>query len=641
MDGNLKTTLCKMVLICSFPSILSDQFFSDEHYRRSTECSFFHFALAAGKKGKSGRKNSRSSKASRISTQSNISTLSETVTPDLENEMDYSLLSQATSEPPNTSTKPKAKGRKAKAKKETPAENSVLVEGEELAEVAEAAPVKKPRGRKRKSDEILEHDTLQGNISSDHEPAPKRRPTASRKICTATAVVITDSTNDTLDDTVESTKTKKQPKRKPAKKRSTSTNRGSSNTAKALKSQIPNDAEIEAQLEADLERDEEVAQTASPVVSSKPSRNAKRTSRASEANEPDEHATAISKKSGRKTEKKSSKKKVSIENDVEVTLDRSNPDNEHSENDASMGLDHAEEKIQGDPEIQPTANTHNPPKPSKKSKTSNQRTSHERNASTEKGDSVGTLVNRGSSNPNKTIRRSQTIFDEITISRASIKLDGPRQSAATQGQVVSLDRGVSGDVEAKGRRSRTGSHPHLANEDIFSQESTPSPVKPRTQPQPRALPQAQERTPSPSPQSSDAENRPPSARPPLNPNEASSIKSAGIGLPQSPKTPAASVQRGFGETIISTPSAWNPVDLDDLLQSDYANKENVDFNDMLQAAKCDLTSPEKRMTVEEWIAWNAKKGETKLRNECEKLVSVFEREGGRAMQVLEEIECID
>ncbi len=55
----------------------------------------------------------------------------------------------------------------------------------------------------------------------------------------------------------------------------------------------------------------------------------------------------------------------------------------------------------------------------------------------------------------------------------------------------------------------------------------------------------------------------------------------------------------------------------------------------------ELTSPEKRMTVEEWIQHNAAMAEEKLRGECERMVGVFEREGGRAMQALEGVECLE
>jgi hypothetical protein len=54
-----------------------------------------------------------------------------------------------------------------------------------------------------------------------------------------------------------------------------------------------------------------------------------------------------------------------------------------------------------------------------------------------------------------------------------------------------------------------------------------------------------------------------------------------------------------------------------------------------------LTSPEKKMTVEEWIQYNAHLAEEKLRNECERMVGTFEREGTRAMQSLQAVEALD
>lgn len=51
-----------------------------------------------------------------------------------------------------------------------------------------------------------------------------------------------------------------------------------------------------------------------------------------------------------------------------------------------------------------------------------------------------------------------------------------------------------------------------------------------------------------------------------------------------------------------------------------------------------LSSPEKRMTVEEWVRFQALKGEERLREECERMVWLFEREGTRALGVLGGIE---
>ena len=47
-----------------------------------------------------------------------------------------------------------------------------------------------------------------------------------------------------------------------------------------------------------------------------------------------------------------------------------------------------------------------------------------------------------------------------------------------------------------------------------------------------------------------------------------------------------------------------------------------------------LTSPEKKMSVEAWVRWRAEQGEEKLKSECERRVSLFEREGSRGLGVL-------
>ena len=82
------------------------------------------------------------------------------------------------------------------------------------------------------------------------------------------------------------------------------------------------------------------------------------------------------------------------------------------------------------------------------------------------------------------------------------------------------------------------------------------------------------------------------------------------------------------------------MDIDEVLFGEASEKEN-DLSGLFRGAKASLTSPEKKMTVQEWIAWNAKNGEERLKRECERLVSQFEKEGGRAMRRLEAIECVD
>jgi hypothetical protein len=92
---------------------------------------------------------------------------------------------------------------------------------------------------------------------------------------------------------------------------------------------------------------------------------------------------------------------------------------------------------------------------------------------------------------------------------------------------------------------------------------------------------------------------------------------------------------------------WTSVDLDAIFMKSPGGENSVGnmmdiFGGAIEKAKIgDLTSPEKRMTVEEWIHHNAEMAEEKLRNECERMVGTFEREGTRAMRALEGVECVE
>lgn len=66
------------------------------------------------------------------------------------------------------------------------------------------------------------------------------------------------------------------------------------------------------------------------------------------------------------------------------------------------------------------------------------------------------------------------------------------------------------------------------------------------------------------------------------------------------------------------------------------------FNEILEKARTgNVTSPEKNMTVEQWIKYNAEMAETKLKADCERMVNVFEEAGQRAMRSVEGIKCHD
>ncbi len=147
--------------------------------------------------------------------------------------------------------------------------------------------------------------------------------------------------------------------------------------------------------------------------------------------------------------------------------------------------------------------------------------------------------------------------------------------------------------------------------------------------------------PSPSAQSSNAENQPPSSRP-------SQVVPVAPPLAQTTVVPLAATtpimlpsKRNIIARILTSSLPWSPVDLETiLLPSPWSRSvefnENMHLGQMVQR----LTSAEKKMDIEEWILWNAKCAEERLRNECEKLIGAFEGEGLRALRAMEGIECV-
>ncbi|KLU91033.1 hypothetical protein MAPG_09558 [Magnaporthiopsis poae ATCC 64411] len=264
-----------------------------------------------------------------------------------------------------------------------------------------------------------------------------------------------------------------------------------------------------------------------------------------------------------------------------------------------------------------------------------------------------------------------------TVSRASTSSQQSRLSTAPTPEpkrpsLATAEPSRTPEPEtAKGSATAAASKPLAATAPVAvspppAQKSMPVPPlsESRHFPPPPATPSAKQAalSPSQSPQSSDAENQPPSSRP-----AAGAVMKKVVLAPSSTKqhhhydvtstpvrggTPSPSKRlQGNPRTIggLQSTTPWTEVDLD-LVFAEHgldgderdANKENgvggLDSAAARFVAKgSDLTSPEKRMTVEEWIYYNAGQAEKRLRQECEALVSSFEREGSRAMRVLEEI----
>ncbi|KAG8528216.1 uncharacterized protein KY384_007133 [Bacidia gigantensis] len=161
---------------------------------------------------------------------------------------------------------------------------------------------------------------------------------------------------------------------------------------------------------------------------------------------------------------------------------------------------------------------------------------------------------------------------------------------------------------------------------------------------PSSPPAPKELTPAVSPQSSDAENQPPSSRPsalrpPLELASASKLQPTRIPLATS--TPTCSPSKNTFSRLQST-VPWTAADLERIFHgSPGVHKENIPFAFGSSANIGALTSPEKKLTVEQWIQNRAHLGEESLRAECERVVGNFEGEGMRALQALEGIICVE
>lgn len=183
-----------------------------------------------------------------------------------------------------------------------------------------------------------------------------------------------------------------------------------------------------------------------------------------------------------------------------------------------------------------------------------------------------------------------------------------------------------------------------ADSTIQTDNATPSPKQQQPEQQHQDKGQNKPDTPSPT-QSSDAENQPPTSRQPA--------------LTRIPLAPPTTPGRNGITNLLLSPSKriiipgriqstqpWTATDLETIFIPS-PGKENIYPHGMTVLNRMQgvgkgvtevLSSAEKKMSVEEWIRCNAVKAEEQLRAECERVVGVFEREGGRAMRVLEGVE---
>ncbi|KAL9092729.1 MAG: hypothetical protein Q9159_000627 [Coniocarpon cinnabarinum] len=151
-------------------------------------------------------------------------------------------------------------------------------------------------------------------------------------------------------------------------------------------------------------------------------------------------------------------------------------------------------------------------------------------------------------------------------------------------------------------------------------------------------------SPTPTPQSSNAENEPPSSKPPSSKPATSQRRSPPLVSPpaQHTQTPRTSPsKRNMIEGNQTSKDAWKPVDLESVFLPSpashvhLANDDGFNIETIIQT----LTQSERELTVEDWIKKNAGEAEDRLRRQCERMIGKFEDEGNRALNTMEGIEC--
>ncbi|KAL8403785.1 hypothetical protein RB594_008878 [Gaeumannomyces avenae] len=682
----------------------------DEHFKRASGCPFFELINknpAPPKKVPKSRL-PRGSKISRVSTQSAVTAASDvTSAADITADHEDSVMTMAsvttTASKKTTRTRkaPASKARRTKAKKDEPVEIHEDVDAQDV-DMPPPPPPKPARGRKRASDAV--EDSVLTNAEA---PAPKKRATRTRGSQNPNASVV----SITSQADVEMQDADARPKATATKKRAATTAKTKSRKASATSAMSTSvmsisvmsttstaslhagdvDDELERQLQADLDRpltdEEDLAGPSGlggkndPVEAPKPkgkkavakkvpvreSRDEANADYAmfdpapAEPNDtsvdaefealeaevsaaPQPQELAVPKKGRKPAVRKVSKqvkKAKEPEPEPEMVME---PEVEQSEPARKPSL--TADQLEDDPDVE---------------------VFHD--ASEVHESSTATVVQqeappakRGRGRPKKsTASRASTSSQQSRLSTAPVP-ESKRSSLATaeptRAQEPETTKGSAAAVASKPRATKAP----VAVSPPPAQKPMPIPPSASRQlPPPPATPSAKQAalSPSQSPQSSDAENQPPSSR-----AAAGTVMKKVVLAPSSTQqhhvydvasTPVragtASPSKRFQgnpRTIggLQSTTPWTEVDLD-LVFAEHgldgderdANKENgLDSAATRFVAKgSDLTSPEKRMTVEEWIYYNAGQAEKRLRQECEALVSSFEREGSRAMRVLEEI----
>jgi hypothetical protein len=605
---------------------------SDEHYRRSSDCSFFVFAQAPGKKTRGTRsKNARGSKTSRQSTQSATSATSDMPSNiSLDDSMDQSTLSQSTSK---TKTKRSSKAKKPRSKRGASADvdDPMDIDSTDVAQPEPSQPKRSTRGKKRSSDaaDLDEQDKADTEAADQAQPPMKRR---SARSCDSSAQRARDEPIDTPMEEEKKPKKRGRPSKKDVASRSRNASGNSTTSKTTTKSRIPRDSELDAVLNAGLEEE-------APAADDHPS-----ATRELDRTKPDE-----SKLPAQEPEPNVATDQQTVQSWTEDNLDLDLPETQTSppfiaagnqsepelrDSFASVEMKSKDGQETGNDAVQKgqkkKAAGGKGKKPKKTVKADPEPLEHDKQEDAEMPRTRRNFTEQEQSGADNESREQQDVAQKRDSSNRSSR----RRSSMAPPKTTQR----YSEIPHEQQFARSLAESHVSNADEHEDHQSPPAMAAGKA---MMAPSSPARPPSLSPQSSNAENQPPSTRRSTSGRRVLSPSKKQLAqTPEAAKTPSPAKQNAnTGNLATSRP--WVPIDIEETLFGAGSGKENASQSEPFSGARGELTSPEKRMTVEQWIYWSARQGEDKLKRETERLISHFEREGGRAMRALEGIECID
>jgi hypothetical protein len=234
---------------------------------------------------------------------------------------------------------------------------------------------------------------------------------------------------------------------------------------------------------------------------------------------------------------------------------------------------------------------------------------------------------------------------EIELELERIAADENLQDA------IAVEHGLAAEFEASPLQDRTSKdrqdvralEREIHAESHYGRTTNPALVGSHLLSQPYASPSGsdKENQLGSSSQHSDKENEPQSSARSLIKRTVTAVMkspSKTSKIPLAPGTPNRSPVRMCASpskqiSHLSSTVPWSAVDLDVALTASPQPTPGR-LSQQLAAAAGILTSPEKSMSVEEWIRYRAEESEAELRRRCEQKVAAFETEGLRALQSL-------